>query len=129
MADDTADKTAGQSKDALTPLPSDGRGWPRGRVRVIAGRGRPSLQNVKEQARERRTESTLPRFYGNANNILHECTADHAEYAEAERGGISADSFQRIRVLRFSHLLVCALFGRFFTTDFTGFTDARKLSG
>jgi hypothetical protein len=37
-------------------------------VRVIAGRGRPCLQNVKEQARERLTNSIIPRFDGNANN-------------------------------------------------------------
>jgi hypothetical protein len=53
------------------PLPSDGRGWPSGRVKVIAGRGRPSAQIFKEQARERRRQGILPRFSGTSTFIFH----------------------------------------------------------
>ena len=60
----------------------------------VAGSGK-SLgrgpQNVKEQARERRTRATLPQFYGNATFIFSEFTAEHAGYAEMERGRISVE--------------------------------------
>jgi hypothetical protein len=54
---------------------------------------------------------------------LPEFTADHAEYAEVERGRIRANSFSP-----YSAVLAppgCRLFGRFFTTDFTDFTDGK----
>ena len=48
------------------PVAGSGKSLPRG------------PQNVKEQARERRTRATLPQFYGNATFIFSEFTAEHA---------------------------------------------------
>jgi hypothetical protein len=45
------------------------------------------LRVFKEQARERHTNPTIPRFCGNAKYIFYsELTAEHAEHAEVEGG-------------------------------------------
>jgi len=57
-----------------------------------------SRHPFKEQARERRTPSTLPRFSGTATFIfLSEFTADHAKYTELEREDFPPTIFRRFR--------------------------------
>ena len=101
----------------------------------VAGSGKslPPLQNVKEQARERRTEATLPLFGGTATFILififHLNSPQTTRTHRSGTGKNFRPSFFRAGGC-FAVLTPVggALFRKFLTTDFPDCTDGRPVA-